>query len=134
MPSKPRPPTDLGARGRRFWQATMRTYDLSGPEQELLAEVCRLLDELDALQAVVDADGLTVTGSTGQVRVHPALNELRQHRLAVGRLLGQLELPDEDEQSVPSPASLRAAKAARARWARRDAVAQERGSSGTPSA
>ena len=57
----------------------------------LLRECCRLLDECESLRASVDEDGTTVKGSAGQVRVHPALGELRQHRLALGRLLGSDE-------------------------------------------
>jgi len=51
----------------------------------------------------VDQEGTTVLGSTGQVRVHPAFGELRQYRLALGRLLAQLNLPDVDETSLRTP-------------------------------
>ncbi len=64
----------------------------------------------------VDKEGTTVLGSTGQVRVHPALGELRQHRLAPGRLLAQLGLPDADDASLKSPSHTRASKAAQTRW------------------
>ena len=57
-------------------------YVLSEAEIELLRECCRLLDECESLPGTVDADGTTVAGSAGQPRVHPALGELRQHRLA----------------------------------------------------
>jgi hypothetical protein len=89
---------------------------LSEVELELLRECCRLLDECESLRASVQSEGTTVAGSTGQVRVHPALGELRQHRLVVGRLLAQLALPDVDDTSLRSPAQTRAAKAAATRW------------------
>ncbi|MCU1617254.1 MAG: hypothetical protein JWO98_4794 [Frankiales bacterium] len=47
----------------------------------------------------------TSTKTTGQPRVHPAVGELRQHRLALGRLLSQLALPDE---ALPTPLQARA--------------------------
>jgi len=77
------------------------------------------LDEIDALTAAIARDGVTVPGSAGQTRTHPAINEVRQHRLALGRLLAQLALPDLDGASIPKPTSLRASHAARTRWGRR---------------
>ena len=118
---KPPVPKDLGARGRGFWRKTLEIYDLSEVEIELLRECCRLLDEAESLRVAVEQDGTTVKGSTGQVRVHPALGELRQHRLALGKLLAQLALPDVDESHLQSPAQARASKAAQTRWASHNA-------------
>jgi len=116
-PSKaPAVPHRLGARGRAFWRQAVAGYELSDTERELLAECCRLLDECEALRAAVDADGATVPGSSGQPRVHPALGELRQHRLALGKLLAQLALPDVDESTLPSPVQVRGRRGAAARW------------------
>lgn len=39
----------------------------------LLAEACRRLDRLDAVRRVLAEDGVTVTGSKGQVRPHGLL-------------------------------------------------------------
>ena len=118
MPTKS--PPGLGARGRAFWRATTATFDLEPGERELLAEASRTLDEIDSLTAAIARDGVTVAGSTGHTRTHPAINEVRQHRLALGRLVAQLALPDLDGASIPKPSSLRAAHAARSRWRRRD--------------
>ena len=116
MAAKPTPPKDFGTRGRGFWRRTLATFDLSEVELELLRECCRLLDECESLRTSVDQEGTTVLGSTGQVRVHPALGELRQHRLALGRLLAQLALPDVDESALRTPGQIRATRAAQARW------------------
>jgi len=117
MSSKaPTAPSGLGARGRAFWRRGVVGYELSDTERELLAECCRLLDECESLRRAVDADGTTVAGSSGQPRVHPALGELRQHRLALGRLLAQLALPGVDESALASPAQARGRRAAAARW------------------
>ena len=112
----PRPPKGLGPRGRAFWRDVIGAYELDRDELELLAESCRTLDTCDQLQAVLDRDGLSVTGSTGQRRIHPGVGELRASRLALGRLLGQLALPDVDGDTIPAPASVRGRQAARARW------------------
>jgi hypothetical protein len=125
-PRPPRPPAGLGARGRAFWKRTVAVYTLTDGEQVLLHEVCRSLDELELLEAVVSADGPMTEGSTGQRRVHPAVGELRGHRLAVARMLAQLDLPDGDTQTIPSPATLRGRRAAESRWGRRDALAAAR--------
>ena len=69
------------------------------------------------------ADSLTVTGSTGQSRLSPAVAELRQHRLALSKLLIDLALPAETiaetiAELAPSVASSKASKAAKVRWNR----------------
>lgn len=115
-PSKPTPPRDLAVRGRKFWRQTVEVFELSEVETQLLRECCRLLDECESLRERLDQDGVTVAGSTGQVRVHPALGELRQHRLALGRLLAQMALPDPDDSALNSPVQARARKAAQTRW------------------
>jgi phage terminase small subunit len=114
--SKPKAPRGLQARGRAFWRAVVDTYELTVDEVELLREVCRTLDVAEELAAVLDRDGATTTGSVGQTRVHPAVGELRATRLALGRLLGQLGLPSEDGDRLPSPTTVRNRRASAARW------------------
>ncbi len=114
MSTKPAAPPGLAVRGRRFWVAVVTEYEISPAELEILAEACRSLDTIDALQAAVDSDGVTVPGSTGQTRIHPAVGEIRQLRLAVARLLQVIGLPAEE----PKPATARAERAAHRRWAR----------------
>ena len=109
-------PAGLGVRGRRFWRETASKYELSGPETELLTEVCRTLDDLDVLAAAVTAAGATVVGSQGQPVVNPALTEARGQRQALHRLLAALALPDDEDVALPSVQRLRASRAASARW------------------
>jgi hypothetical protein len=54
--------------------------------------------------------------SVGQRRAHPALTELRQGQITLGRLLSQLALPDETGQTLPSLTEARARRAAETRW------------------
>ena len=116
----PTAPTGLGARGRAFWRSTVGAFTLERDELELLAETARTMDEIDKLAAVILRDGVTAVGSTGQPRAHPAVAEVRQHRLALSRLLAALALPAADGSTIRTPASLQAAHAARTRWRRRD--------------
>ncbi len=113
---KPPPPADLADRGRVFWRRTLDDFDLSRVELELLVECCRTIDECESLRTVVELDGPSVAGASGQVRVHPAIGELRSHRLALGRLLAQLDLPDVDGVALSTPRQAAARSAARARW------------------
>ena len=61
-------------------------------------------------------EGVTVEGSAGQRRAHPALIELRQEEITLGRLLSQLALPDETGEALPSLTEARARRAAETRW------------------
>ncbi len=61
-------PSGLAARGRAFWSQAVDTYELTESELSLLIEVCRLMDECEALCEAIAADGTTVAGSNGQPR------------------------------------------------------------------
>lgn len=119
--------------GKALWKALHAELDDSAEfdarELALIEPACRCADEIAKLEEVLATDGVTTTGSKGQVVVHPALSEVRQARLALLRLLSPLEFGDAAVQlalgtSVSSIASVRARKAARARW---DGKADPRG-------
>lgn len=93
MPQEaPKPPAGLRRSGRALWRAVLRDYELDEHEQTILRESCRTADSLDDLQALLEAEGLTSESSQG-VRIHPALVELRQQRIAFARLLTALRIP-----------------------------------------
>lgn len=112
----------FGVRGTGFWGRVTVEFDLSDPELELLAETCRCLDRLELLDEAVRADGAMVVGSAGQMVLNPAVAEARLQGVALHRLIAALALPDEDGQSVPSTSTVRARKAATARWAHHNEV------------
>lgn len=122
-----RVPAGLRARGRRFWREILAEFELSTSELALFEAVCRTLDVVDSLHAAVRADGVTVAGAAGQTRSHPALVELRQQQVVLGRLLSQLSLPDETGETLPSLTETRARRAADARWRPHRAKAAGRG-------
>jgi len=109
-------PKGLKARGKAFWASCHKVFEFTDSEEALLLEVCRTLDNLDALAASISKDGATVEGSAGQVVVNPALTEARGQRVVLHRLIAALQLPDEDGVSVPTSASLKTSVAANARW------------------
>ena len=90
--------------------------ELDEREDALLAAAAEQADAIAALEADIETRGHMVDGVRGGKVLNPAVAEARQGRLALGRLLGGLDLPD--SQSLTG---LRAGKAARARWADREA-------------
>jgi hypothetical protein len=115
-----KPPAGLGKAGRALWRDVRGTYGISTHDGRLLEAVCATVDALDCLDRVVASEGVMSTGSKGQPVLHPAVAEARQQRLALGRLLAQLALPDLDQagEIVRSPQQLRAQRAAQERWRR----------------
>ena len=107
----PKPPTNLRDRGRNFWRQVMRSWVPDPAEIEVLTEVCRLLDELDALQAA--ATPVVVTGSRSQPRTNPAIVEVHRARAQLTQLLAALQL---EGTGILSPASVHGRRAARGRW------------------
>jgi phage terminase small subunit len=77
---------------------------------EVLSQACAGLDDLQALNEAIAAEGLTIVGSKGQTAINPLVAERRQTRLAVARLLAQLGLADHETTSD------RQRKNANARW------------------
>ena len=112
-----RPPTGLKAPGKRLWAAVATKYVLTPAELEMLGQACRTADELDRLErAVRELSDLTTTGSTGQLKPHPLLEEVRRHRLLLERLCGSLNLPGEDEEVGLRPGQKHGRRAINARW------------------
>jgi hypothetical protein len=115
-----RPPSGLKAPGRRLWAAVVVPYVLTPAELEMLGQACRTSDELDRLEKAVRAlSELTTTGSTGQLKPHPLLEEVRRHRLLLERLTSALNLPDDTEEVGTRAGSRHARKAAEGRWRKR---------------
>lgn len=88
----PDPPDGTGKSGQALWRDVLGKYDLEEHELALLREACRTVDDLDALAAVSARDGMTLGP-----KVHPAVVEARQLRIALARLLGALRLPSGDD-------------------------------------
>jgi len=121
MVTRPKRPDSLGKRGAAFFTRIEKDIELEEWERQLLTEAARTLDEIDALKDSLDSLGVTVKGSMGQVVANPVLGELRQARAMFAKLVHQLDLPVDDEESVPRTAAERAItedakNAANVRW------------------
>lgn len=103
-PKTPPAPAGAKASGRRLWRDVLGKYELEEHEEALLREAVRTVDLLDDLAAVVADEGLMVDGPHGS-KVHPAMVEARQLKIALARLLAALRLPagEEDDGSVRRP-------------------------------
>lgn len=109
-------PDGLHGRGATFWRRVVAVFEPSLLEREVLTEVARTIEVLEDLDAHVLEHGPVVRQGNGW-RANPALVEQRQQRTLLGRLLGQLDLVDEDGTPLlDSPRVSRARRAARARW------------------
>ncbi|KAA9154220.1 hypothetical protein F6B41_02780 [Microbacterium lushaniae] len=120
---KPAPPKGLGKRGRALWRDLHDQLEYDAHESTIVLEACRTVDAIDNLQAVIDRDGYTIAGSTGQTVVHPAVAELRQQQAGLTRLLTALNLSAALEGQAGAVAlsravSAQATAAANARWSR----------------
>jgi hypothetical protein len=111
-----RTPPGLRVTGARFWREVTAAYDMNEAEERLLVEASRCLDELERLQAAVADAPLLVEGSTGQLRPHPLLEEVRKHRAVLQRLTGALAMPSTGEEKGRPAVSVAARRAAEARW------------------
>jgi hypothetical protein len=98
--STPKPPEGLGAGGRKLWRAILRDYELGEHEMLMLREAAHTADTCEALQALIDEQGPTVTNHLGGLSAHPALRELRQQRLTLARLIVCLRVPLGDEDAA----------------------------------
>lgn len=108
-------PPGLGRSGRALWRDVNAEFGLSPHESAILVQVCRVVDRLDAIEAELAGEPLTVKGSTGQPRAHPLLAEQRMQCRVLESLSRALSipLPGEDVGRRRSPT---AREAALQRW------------------
>ncbi|GAA4766120.1 P27 family phage terminase small subunit [Citricoccus nitrophenolicus] len=102
----PRTPRGLEAAGKALWSNTVADFELSNVELAGLEEACRTRDRIKELDAAVTKDGLMITSSQG-LRLHPAVAESRQQRLALARLLATLAIPGLEEDDLPASRGVR---------------------------
>lgn len=99
-PRLPATPPGTGPGGKRLWRAVVADFELDEHELAMLREAARTVGQLDELAAIVAAEGSMVSSPQGP-RVHPALVESRQLKLALSRLFASLRLPSGSEDGRP---------------------------------
>lgn len=107
----------LGVRGRELWDELQAILEFDRHEENLLVEICRVLDVTDALVESISKHGVMVLGSQGQFVLNSAVGELRQQQASFARLLPLLNLEAAGaDASLLSMTTARAKQAANARW------------------
>jgi P27 family predicted phage terminase small subunit len=91
----PQPPPHLSESSRQWWRTTVETYVLHEHHLRLLQLACEAWDRGQAARAQLDQEGLTVAGRADTVVAHPAVAIERDSRLAVARLVRELDLDTE---------------------------------------
>jgi uncharacterized protein with von Willebrand factor type A (vWA) domain len=86
--------------------------ELDEREEALLDLAAHQAEDIARAEADISERGFLVEGSRGQQVINPAVPEVRQGRLALGKLLGQLDLPESTRDAVRN-----ARRAAESRWA-----------------
>lgn len=113
---RPTTPRNLGGKAQKFWRDVTGEYTLRADELIVLEDACREIELIEQIEAAQAEEPMIATGSMGQPVAAPLIQELRQHRSVLARLLGTLKLPDEGGQGAS--ASAKARSAASARWQR----------------
>jgi hypothetical protein len=119
--TNPKTPANLKARGRNLWKGTVEGMEWQPYELLQLEDICRAADAIADLEAAARKASTFAKGSTGQVVIHPVIQELRVQRASFAQLVKQLNLPVDDEGSERSAAAERSASArslAQQRWKR----------------
>lgn len=109
-------PRPFGDAGQAFFDQVTAEFDLSVTEQRTLVDVCREIDLVERLQVALDHEPLIVHGSQGQPVASPLVQELRQHRSVLDRLLRSLALPTDDGDAATGSRSSTARERAMQRW------------------
>lgn len=100
-----RAPRGLSTRSRRFWNTITAEWSLDVQYLELLRQCCQAMDRVDEARTVLEREGLTVVDRYGQTKPHPCVNVERDARIAVARLIRELNLSESAEE--PRPPRLR---------------------------
>jgi len=80
-----------------------------GRDVELLSIAEALQDRIVELESVIDAEGMNTVSKSGVVHLNPAVGEARQTRVALARVIAQIQLHDDGKDPVKQ-------RAANARW------------------
>jgi P27 family predicted phage terminase small subunit len=98
----PQPPPHLSASSAAWWRATLDRYLLEEHHLRLLQLACEAWDRTQAAREELERTGLTYTFE-GSRRPNPAVMIERDARLAVARLVRELDLDTEPPVSARQP-------------------------------
>ena len=74
-----------------------------GRDLELIDQACSTVDAIADLENVIAEQGRTIKGSRGQTVIHPAVAEVRMHKLVLARLLAAVTFTTDEEKMSDEP-------------------------------
>jgi P27 family predicted phage terminase small subunit len=88
------PPAHLSVSAREWWRTTVERFILEEHHLRLLQLACESWDRCQAARQILETEGLTVQNEAG-IKPHPCIAIERDSRLAVARLIRELDLDTE---------------------------------------
>lgn len=102
----PKAPAHLSERSRAWWRSVTTVYALEDHHLKLLEACCVAFDRLEQARVILAVEGLVVNGKQGP-KAHPMLAVERDSRIAVARLIRELDLDTELAPGSARPPALR---------------------------
>ncbi len=97
-------PRNLSDAGRSLWDRITSDYDIQDSGGlEMLGQACAALDRAEECRAIVDEEGILISGKGGVVRENPAAKLELANRAFVVRTLSRLGLDVEAIKAVGRP-------------------------------
>jgi phage terminase small subunit len=91
--NKIKTPPDLKAAGRKFWNlANAETIFESSHDLARLTMACKCLDDIQAAEQQIKADGVFIKDRYGQPKEHVAAKVIRDNRIIFCRIVRELGL------------------------------------------
>jgi phage terminase small subunit len=100
------PPDHLSASAAEWWRSTVDRYELDPHHLKLLELMLGAWDMAEQAREILAVEGMLVPTGAGGSKAHPAVAILRDARLAVARLVRELDLdvaPPASERVGPLP-------------------------------
>jgi hypothetical protein len=91
------------------WELDVRDFGM-------LDQACELADAAARLKRIIVQEGEVTRGSRGQPVVHPAVGQLRAHRVAIAAVLAKIEIAPPRKRTTTRHGADQLRDARRARW------------------
>jgi P27 family predicted phage terminase small subunit len=101
--NSPPPPEHLSQSAADWWRSTVDRFVLEEHHLKLLELLCRAWDRAEEARQRLDQEGLTTVTRDGGLKAHPLIAVERDARLAVCRILRELDAADLQQQGTPCP-------------------------------
>lgn len=96
-----RAPTYLGENGRKFWNKTLKDFDLvDAHDLQRLEHGCHCLDRITEARAEIEKEGAYFVDRFGQPKEHPSQKVERDNKILFCRIIRELGL---DLETPPDP-------------------------------